>query len=570
MILRGEFDARPEARGRLRHRVMGLAASTALATGMLAAAWAGPGASRVAAATGGPDHGVVLGIGSNAHHQLDLPEASGYGIVAISARGELAMALKWDGTVIAWGDNSHGQANVPAGLSGVKAISAGGTFAVALKSNGEVVVWGSNQSHQTEVPAAAKSGIVAIAAGHECVIAVKSNGTVVGWGNNTWGQLNTPRISLTVGGHTSSIPVVLNLKAVSANYHVLGLQKTGKVVAWGAPNFGKATVPSGLTNVAAVAAGYEFSLALRTSGSIWGWGDNSKGQLNVPSPGTSGYTAVAAGDYHALALKNGNVVAWGNDSSGETMVPSQWSNPSFWYGGTVAVAAGHNFSLALWGVPRIPPPLEAPSATAGNGTALVGWQGYARPTYWGAPITHYTVTSSPGGKTCTAGPVMIDGKWGQCVVTGLTNGTSYTFTVTVTNGLGTSPASPPSAPVTPAAYKAYSVAWPSATSSAAGADAAGASAVAAASAGASSPASSAASSPASSAGASSQMVAAASAGGSGAPNGGGQSPTPGAPGSGGPGGDNTPLVIIAILIVGAVSTAGGAIGFFLIRAHRLA
>ena len=52
----------------------------------------------------------------------------------------------------------------------------------------------------------------------------------------------------------------------------------------------------------------------------------------------------------------------------------------------------------------------------------------------GAAITSYTVTSSPGGKTAT-------GAGSPLVVTGLTNGTSYTFTVTAHNVAGDSAAS---------------------------------------------------------------------------------------------------------------------------------
>lgn len=66
----------------------------------------------------------------------------------------------------------------------------------------------------------------------------------------------------------------------------------------------------------------------------------------------------------------------------------------------------------------------------------------------GSPITTYTVTSNPGGITGTrmggAGPVQ---------VSGLTNGTSYTFTATATNGSGTGAASPASPSVTPQGYQ---------------------------------------------------------------------------------------------------------------------
>lgn len=67
----------------------------------------------------------------------------------------------------------------------------------------------------------------------------------------------------------------------------------------------------------------------------------------------------------------------------------------------------------------------------------------------GAPITVYTATSSPGGITGTcAGP-------GACSITvvGLTNGTSYQFTVTATNSAGTGNTSAVSTPVTPQAVQ---------------------------------------------------------------------------------------------------------------------
>ncbi len=89
---------------------------------------------------------------------------------------------------------------------------------------------------------------------------------------------------------------------------------------------------------------------------------------------------------------------------------------------------------------------NAPSgvtAAPGSSSAQVGW---TAPNNGGSPITGYTVTPSTGG---TRTPVQVSGAATSATVTGLTNGSSYTFTVTATNAIGTSPASAASATVTP-------------------------------------------------------------------------------------------------------------------------
>ena len=83
-----------------------------------------------------------------------------------------SLALKNDGTVVAWGSNNYGQTNVPAGLTGVIAVAAGHRHSLALKSNGTVVVWGDNSQGQTNVPAGL-AGVTAIAASGDHSLVLK-------------------------------------------------------------------------------------------------------------------------------------------------------------------------------------------------------------------------------------------------------------------------------------------------------------------------------------------------------------------------------------------------------------
>jgi hypothetical protein len=84
----------------------------------------------------------------------------------------------------------------------------------------------------------------------------------------------------------------------------------------------------------------------------------------------------------------------------------------------------------------------APTAAARAGGATVNW---IAPGNGGQPITSYTITGNPSGHA------VADGGATAAVVDGLTNGTTYTFTVQATNVIGTGPPSPPSNPVTPLA-----------------------------------------------------------------------------------------------------------------------
>lgn len=94
-------------------------------------------------------------------------------------------------------------------------------------------------------------------------------------------------------------------------------------------------------------------------------------------------------------------------------------------------------------LPTAPFPPAEPSITAGNASVTVFWAAPASD--GGSPITGYTVTVNPGSHTANT-----NGSTFSSVVSGLTNGTSYTAAVTATNAIG-STTSASSNPVTPSA-----------------------------------------------------------------------------------------------------------------------
>jgi hypothetical protein len=85
-------------------------------------------------------------------------------VVAIAAGEYHSLAVKADGTVVAWGDDSQGQSEPPPSLAGVVAVAGGGAHSLALKSDGSVVAWGANANGQCNL-SPTLTGVVAMAAG---------------------------------------------------------------------------------------------------------------------------------------------------------------------------------------------------------------------------------------------------------------------------------------------------------------------------------------------------------------------------------------------------------------------
>ena len=157
------------------------------------------------------------------------------------------------------------------------------------------------------------------------------------------------------------------------------------------------------------------------------------------APASDGGSAITA--YTATSSPGGKTCTWTTGPLTCTVTGlTNGTSYTFTVTATNAVgtgpASGPSNSVTPATVPGAP---TGVTAAPGNLSALVSWSAAAAN---GSAISGYTATSSPGGKTCTTAGT-------SCTVTGLTNGTSYTFTVRATNAVGTGPASAASSAVTP-------------------------------------------------------------------------------------------------------------------------
>lgn len=153
--------------------------------------------------------------------------------------------------------------------------------------------------------------------------------------------------------------------------------------------------------------------------------------LYLPTVAGDSFTVTADGSANTIAIDNSGVLSVGGStvSAGATFL---LGNSGYTY-----IANG---GIVLYSQGLLPGAPTNVTATAGNTQATVSFT--APVSIDGVVITGYTVTSSPGGFTAT-------GAFSPITVTGLTNGSAYTFTVIATNAAGNSVLSTASSSITP-------------------------------------------------------------------------------------------------------------------------
>ena len=167
---------------------------------------------------------------------------------------------------------------------------------------------------------------------------------------------------------------------------------------------------------------------------------NREAVVSFTAPASNGGAAITG---YVVTSSPGGFTASGTASPLTVTGLTNGTSYTFTVAATNSVGTGEasSASAAITPVASTPNAPTAVSAVAGRGQAVVSFT--APGNNGGSTITGYTVTSSPGGFAAS-------GAGSPITVTGLTNGTSYTFTVTATNAVGTGAASSASAAVTPA------------------------------------------------------------------------------------------------------------------------
>ena len=159
--------------------------------------------------------------------------------------------------VLGWGSNGSGQSSpVPAAAnSDVKAIAGSYYYTVALKNDGSVIAWGLNNYGQclgtnasgsriTTTPTGSPvqfmgqilTGVTEIACGQSQTIALK-NGVVLGWGYNDQGQClgtNASGFAITSTPNGASVQimgqVLTGVSAIASGWYHTIAQKDGGVI----------------------------------------------------------------------------------------------------------------------------------------------------------------------------------------------------------------------------------------------------------------------------------------------------------------------------------------------------
>jgi hypothetical protein len=226
----------------------------------------------------------------------------GRDFVRISAQGGRdygwALALRSDGTIVAWGVESEGRIAETPTEGGFVDVGTSEWGGLGLRGDGTIAVWGDDR---LSVQPPSGNNFVAISAGRAHMLALRSDGTIEAWGNNVKGN---------IADAPSDGPY---LYISTGRDHSLAIRADGTVVGWGEGVERLLPMPSDKDFVAIV-PGWSNGVGIKIDGSLKAWGMETELLNEVPSG--NDFTAVDIGVNTAVALRSdGALVSWGYETA---------------------------------------------------------------------------------------------------------------------------------------------------------------------------------------------------------------------------------------------------------------
>ena len=258
-------------------------------------------------------------------------------------------AIKTDGTLWTWGNNDYGQLAAGEYDSGKRSsplqvgsdtnwnqVSISGHNGAAVKTDGTLWTWGNDSDGQlginvnggycfTPIQVGTLTDWKCVETNERSVCAIKTDGTLWTWGLNTLGQLG--HNDRTSRSSPVQVGTLTNWKQVSVGKnHTLAIKTDGTLWGWGRNDWGQLGIGlSGaahrsspvqigtLTNWKTVDCGENVVAAIKIDGTLWTWGYNDNGQLgygylqSMSSPvqvsALSKWKQVSASSYFMIGQK---------------------------------------------------------------------------------------------------------------------------------------------------------------------------------------------------------------------------------------------------------------------------
>jgi alpha-tubulin suppressor-like RCC1 family protein len=294
--------------------------------------------------------GYLWGIGSNDSGQLGTTVISTpYSWSQISAGEGHMAAIRSDGLLFTWGDNTQGQLGIgPEGVNTARPVE---------RKDSPVQVGTSSWSQ--------------VACGNLHTLGITADKRLFAWGYNFTGLLGFPNV-FTVYPSPNQVGTSSWTSIAASTYNSFAIRLDGRLFAWGENLFGElginavtttsrsSPVQVGTSSWTQVACGSNHVLAIRSNGSLFTWGYNASGQLgtnniiNRSSPvqvGTSSWTQIAAGNFHSLAIRvGGDLFTWGSNFSGglgDNTIINRSSPVQIGFNPWSKVSGGHYCSSAV-------------------------------------------------------------------------------------------------------------------------------------------------------------------------------------------------------------------------------